>query len=104
MPRLSDVLKNKNHGETPWEKQQRLKIEDEIAAQAIIQEEAALEAEKENEMLDIVTSLEEDPYISDIPSSQQIKQHQPPTRNKGKKRQSLAEKRAKAAERMRKKR
>ena len=57
MPRLSDVLKNKNHGETPWERQQRLEIEDQIAAEAILQEEAALEAELQNEVIDAGIAL-----------------------------------------------
>ena len=42
MPRISDALKRKLEDETPFERQQRLEINDEIAAQAILQEEAAL--------------------------------------------------------------
>ena len=52
--RLSDVLKNKSHEETPLEKQQRLQIEAEIADRARKEEEAALEAEQQIEILDIV--------------------------------------------------
>ena len=96
MPRLSDVLKNKNHGETPWERQQRLEIEDQIAAQAILQEEAALQAEKENELIDTVAAIG-DPIITPVSAPRK-----PPVKRK--RQETVEEKRAKAAARKRKSR
>ena len=93
MPRLSDVLKNKSHGETPWEKQQRLQIEAEIADRARKEEEAALQAEQENEILDIVRALEEEE-----PVIEQVKLvRKPPVKRKRK--ETAAERKAKDAQR-----
>ena len=99
MPQLSDVLKNKSHGETPLEKQQRLQIEAEIADRARKEEEAALEAEQQIEILDIVRALEEEEAIIE-PVIEPMKIPKPPIKRK--KKDTAAEKRAKEAAKKRK--
>ena len=99
MPRLCDVLKNKNHGETPWERQQRLQIEDQIAAQAIVQVEAALEAEQQNEIIDTCIAMEEDKEAYSVPVIEPVTETHKPVRKpppvKRKRKDTKEEKRAK---------
>ena len=99
MPRLSDALKRKLEDETPFERQQRLEINDEIAALAILQEEAALEAERELELIDIATASDVviEPVTEQVQPAKANKK--PPVKRKAK--ESAAERRAKDAQRKR---
>ena len=81
--RLSDVLKNKSHEETPLEKQQRLQIEAEIADRARQEEEAALEAELQNEIIDNFIAIEEEEKTVIEPVIEPVKIPKPPNPNPG---------------------
>ena len=87
MPKLSDVLKNKNFEETAFEREQRLQIEAEIAARARQEEEAAKEAELQNEAIDAAMALLMEPSSQPVndPVTQPVKiPRNPPLKRKKK--------------------
>ena len=120
--RISDALKRKDPKETIFERERRLRwetedveklqiIEKEIATRAILEEQAALEDERQNDMLDFIHALDEpmlqtqptiEPVISPvIETTEDIiipNVRKPPVKRKRK--ETKAERNAKAAKRM----